>query len=180
MPSVITSATLNKSINRLEALAAANSSRVNADCVAMCAKGLRSFLQGIEGNEKYIVTTLPIYEFFRAHLSDLLLRVENGGAADFDALSELCFALFEEMAVLTREKYLRAGGNVTPVEEEVMRYFEQSGLWRINDGTLVSEYYFVRLPMAVLRSGTHAWGENCANAFSITAAKVFESGPGAP
>lgn len=71
----------------------------------------------------------------------------TGALAHPDKLFDQSFALLECLAVLGREVAFRKGPQqVHPAQAELMRYFEQSGHWRQDDGTLVTEYYYREVP----------------------------------
>ncbi len=82
--------------------------------------------------------------FFR----DELLMLLTGKAND-----DVVFALIEDLAVIMREKALRCP-MATSGEKRIFEYFEQSGNWEIEDGTLVSMFYYVYIPAAVERDRT--------------------------
>lgn len=56
--------------------------------------------------------------------------------------------IFEDLALIVREKQLRCGGKAfAAIEERILRYFEASGYWDEDDGRLVSQWYWHRLPL---------------------------------
>lgn len=65
--------------------------------------------------------------------------------------AEVVFAITEETAVLMREYALRTGySGLNQDELDFMDYFDASGRWFLGDGTMVSEYYYVRVPVRVI------------------------------
>ena len=64
------------------------------------------------------------------------------------------FMLMEALALVMREAILREGTQQTrPVQEAILRYFEESGHWQW-DETLVADYYYIRIPIAVMHKLT--------------------------
>lgn len=58
--------------------------------------------------------------------------------------------VFEDLALIMREKQLRCGGKAhAAIEERILRYFETSGYWDEGDGRLVSRWYWYRLPLSI-------------------------------
>lgn len=139
-------------INCLELLAQERPGTKDAEHIVLCAKGLRAYIQTGKPGKRHIITTQHIYKHFRRNLATLITRCKEG-LYDVDEASEICFALLEEMAVLIREKQLCSGGDITADERSIMDYFEQDGMWTLGDHTLISEYYFARLPLAALHAG---------------------------
>lgn len=60
--------------------------------------------------------------------------------------------VFEDLALIVREKQLRCGGKAhVAIEERILRYFETSGYWDEGDGRLVSQWYWHRLPLRMIK-----------------------------
>ncbi len=56
--------------------------------------------------------------------------------------------LFEDLALIIRAKALISGkGAETDIEQRILRYFESSGQWEKDDGRMVSQWYWYRLPL---------------------------------
>lgn len=102
----------------------------------LCA-GLHSLLQHCELYDGCIMRDNP----FLQELGEILAHLD----------AENRFSLLECLIILLREKELRRSGR-TDEEGRVLRYFEQSGEWAPDDGTLISLWYWVRLPQTC----THA------------------------
>ena len=65
------------------------------------------------------------------------------------AMHDKAFGIMECLAVLSRESTLREENrSALPVQKDLMRYFEGCGHWTPGDGTLVTEYYYSRIPKA--------------------------------
>ncbi len=72
------------------------------------------------------------------------------------------FALVESMVVIVREMHLRMGaGDVSDVHGDLMSFFEARCQWRADDDTLVSDYYYRRVPIAVLHDLAAAHPGRC-------------------
>lgn len=66
-------------------------------------------------------------------------------------LADAAFMLVEDMAALFRERSLRDPESpVPPAEEALLAHFESCGEWQPADGSLVTDWYYVRLPALVL------------------------------
>ena len=59
---------------------------------------------------------------------------------------EECFSLFECMVIFFRLRQCAGNGEVSPVERDVLRHFEECGEWRREDETLVCEWYWRLIP----------------------------------
>lgn len=121
-------------------------------CLAICIDGLKSMLTCLSSYDNTIIKTrifcdslcrnaVAVNEIVTA-CRGRLRRAELGG------ICELAFQLVEDLAVLMREKTLRKGGVHSLCEQRLMQYFESCGAWSCDDGTLVSEYYYLRLPLS--------------------------------
>lgn len=74
---------------------------------------------------------------------------------DFAAeeMHSVAFQMIEAIAVVIREASLRESTQQPrAAQEAVMRYFEESGHWHPGDGSLVSDYYYNRVPIGVMHS----------------------------
>lgn len=67
-----------------------------------------------------------------------------------EVTDDTVFALIEDLAVIIREKTLRCS-LATSEEKKILEYFEQSGNWEIGDGTLISMFYYVHVPVVIER-----------------------------
>lgn len=66
------------------------------------------------------------------------------GSLPPELLYDLAFELVECFAVIAKENAMSKGARrVSPAQAEVMRYFEESGEWAPDDGTLVTQYYYL-------------------------------------
>ena len=56
--------------------------------------------------------------------------------------------LFEDLALIMREKALRCGKPAgAGIERRILEHFESCGLWEPDDDRLVSQWYWYRLPL---------------------------------
>ena len=103
------------------------------------------FLRCIADDPDYasgFTVTAPFLQEAMAAIRDLC-----GDAADIGVMHDRAFALMECMAVIAREHTFRKGAQKTlAAQADLMRFFEKSGHWAEGDGTLVSEYYYSRIP----------------------------------
>lgn len=164
MPEFVDTGTLVKCINYLQAFEQGGAAS-EFDSVALCRQGLQGIFSNLGSYSNKIQSATFIHDCFRKNLSSL----ESLADADVSAektdtaasLNDLCFAMIEEMAVLMRERYLREGGKDLSVSEKaVTDYFESSGNWYIGDTTMVSEYYFVKLPVTVIDGMLHNFADS--------------------
>ncbi len=56
------------------------------------------------------------------------------------------FGLFEDIAIFFREKTLKTSGAGNAIEQRVLDFFESFGEWHPLDGTMVSDWYWKKLP----------------------------------
>ncbi|MBL3581851.1 hypothetical protein [Oleidesulfovibrio alaskensis] len=62
-----------------------------------------------------------------------------------------CFALLETLTLFCRERVLRRPDMPeSSMEAALFSYFVHSGEWTFADGTLVTDWFYVRLPVMVL------------------------------
>ncbi len=113
---------------------------------AACAAGLRAW----EARRGFYRKTLDAARPFLAELENHIIRIFAGsGGLTPENEQEAAFVMVECLACMIREVALTSGAE-TPDEEAVLSYFETCGEWRSNDGHLASEYFFKRIPAAVL------------------------------
>ena len=112
---------------------------------ATCAAGLLAW----EARRAFYRKNIDTARRFLGELEKRVARACDGGLPDAETEQETAFALLECLACIIREVTLSAGAG-TPEEESVLAYFETCGEWRPDDANLVSEYYFKRIPAAVL------------------------------
>lgn len=160
MSDFIETETLEKCINYLQSFEQDAGKSESGTYIAMCRQGLQGMLDNIEKYSGGIQAATYIRDCFMANLRDLAHIAELDGsyhnAGRVGSLNDLCFAMVEEIAVLVRERYLREGcKGLSPNEKSLMDYFEGSGMWFMGDSTMVSDYYYVKLPVAVLDGMLH-------------------------
>ncbi len=132
---------------------------------AACAAGLRAW----EARRGFYRKTVNTARIFLAELERHVVRVRQDGLTQ-DNQQETAFAMVECLACIIREVALASGAD-TPDEEFVLSYFETCGEWRPEDtGLLSTEYFFKRIPAAVLcrtaevlESGLHSAASEAAD-----------------
>ena len=67
-------------------------------------------------------------------------------------------ALFEDLVILFRERALEHPGKLMPAGQAILVAFEGSALWTQGDGSLISEWYWEKLPALYARSTLAAQG----------------------
>ena len=122
----------------------------------VCARALYEILACLADYDKNVVIARKFAEQLAADAEALLrvLAVREGepGPDIAGLLDELAFQMVEELAVIVREKTMRSEDEkARPGEAAVMDYFERRGFWFLGDQTLVTEYYYTGLPIALMR-----------------------------
>ena len=126
----------------LKKLYAARIAHASADPrqVLFC-RSLRYLIEHAEDFDRVVPEDDRFYREFTGFL-------EKGFTSEED-----CFSLFECMVILFRMCQCARGGETSPLARDLLRYFEECGEWRPNDGTLVSEWYWRRIPGAAASRG---------------------------
>lgn len=92
---------------------------------------------------------------FLSQAEKIIQALYTADSASPELLHDLAFELVECFAVIAKENSLNGSArDATAAQAEVMRYFEESGEWSPNDGTLVTQYYYLRIPDAKLSGAT--------------------------
>lgn len=121
---------------------------MDADLFELCALGLQEIAERFDEYRHYVAVSLP----FAEHLVGAVQSVCIELSCENTNRQESAFALMEDMAVIFREVALRKGyENLSPPGQTILHYFESSGHWRANEGTLVADYYYTRIPVAVMQ-----------------------------
>ncbi len=115
----------------------------------VCSLGLREYAHQYYAYQSCVKTAAPFIQELAAEVSGLC----PGGSHSPDGGHDMAFVLVEALALIMREAVLRKGNHQPTSEQEaVMRYFEQSGHWRHGEGSLVTDYYYTRIPIDVMHS----------------------------
>lgn len=110
---------------------------------AKCLKEIAEFGPNYINN---INVCLPFLTELKRHIHELC----GGNQKQLSALHDLAFELVECFALIARENALaKVTQHKLPAQVEVMDFFENSGEWAHNDGTLVSDYYYRLIPERV-------------------------------
>ncbi len=112
---------------------------------SLCARGLLAITAQ---QERYSHTAIVKTPFWNELQAALALVCNEGCQEDLQAEG---FRILEAVMLIMREASLRMGNERTKEEAELLAFFEQSGNWQANDGTLVSDYYYSRIPRTVQR-----------------------------
>lgn len=148
-----TSEALVQCINQLDVLLQDNNSREMDEgwpVLLRALKGISAKWDGYAGN---ITVAECFLGFFSENVRQLAICLDDksGRGGILDCLCDVMFALTEDAAVLMREYALRTGyTGMNQDELDFMDYFDASGRWFLGDGTMVSEYYYVRVPVRVI------------------------------
>ena len=118
----------------------------DAELFSICERGLGEFAARSERYRASVHTAKP----FMDELEQMLQRLELRAMALEGQRQEVAFGLVEALTMIMRETVLRTGGEFSEAEKDVLRFFETSGRWTPMDGTLVSDYYYVRIPISVM------------------------------
>ena len=155
MYSTVTTVALDQCITYLEGLLQDNTPERTKNAWYRCCDGLRVMMGKWESYIQKITTAECFLRFFSENIDNMLscrACFESDKSVDYtEKLEDIVFAITEEMAVLMREHCLRTGPDgISDEERKIMDFFETSGLWFLGDGTLVSEYYYVKLPTQII------------------------------
>ena len=122
----------------------------NPELMQLCADGLREVA---EHYEEY-ASTSKVASPFLQELAKKVKEIAGEGKREAYMQHDNAFALFEAMAVVLREAFLRAGAlKLKPIQQAILNFFEGSGNWKASDvNQQVIDYYYTRIPIAVQHS----------------------------
>ncbi|MDR2891549.1 MAG: hypothetical protein LBV80_00450 [Deltaproteobacteria bacterium] len=126
-----------------------------ANRFSVCARGLSEILTSLDDYDKNVVIAHKFADSLAANAEAITQEMifHEGEPTDeaMGHLYELAFQMVEDLAVIVREKTMRSAVEVpSPGELDVMDYFERRGFWFLGDDTLVTEYYYTGLPIALI------------------------------
>lgn len=131
---------------RLETLAA---EAEDSELAHICVQGL---LEIADRYAKYKNSTVTGRRFME-ELDESVRSILKEKDLAAKEMHSIAFQMIEAIAVVIREASLRESTQQPhAVQEAVMRYFEESGHWHPGDGSLVSDYYYNRIPIGVMHS----------------------------
>ncbi len=114
------------------------SAESDADDTRLCLWGLGEMLDQRAMYDTALIGDSP----FAAQFPDVLRCAVTSG---------YYFSLLETLIIFSRERVLRRPDiPETPMESALFSYFAHSGEWHFSDGTLITDWYHVRLPVMVL------------------------------
>lgn len=120
----------------------------NPELMKLCAEGLRELGDNIEEYS----SKATISSCFFQELCEKVKSISDDTAPKTELQHDNAFALFEALAVVFRETFLRAGASaLKPIQQAILDFFEGSGHWKANEGTLVSDYYYNRIPISIMQ-----------------------------
>ena len=119
----------------------------NSELANICSAGLEDVGQYLDEYE----TVVQIASDFVKELHNSVDQLVEFKNITVHKLEDAAFNLFEPIAVIMREMVLRNKGNSPPrpVQGEILRSFEDSENWLPEDSTLVSEYYYHKIPASL-------------------------------
>lgn len=113
--------------------------------VSLCAQGLTEMAE----NRQQYAACLEEAAPFWSELCETVRSVCAAANYSPATLYDKAFCLMECLAVITRENVLKSKAQtLLPAQADIMCYFEDCGHWAQGDGTLVSDYYYRRIPGA--------------------------------
>ncbi len=112
----------------------------------LCADGLQEVAEHYPEYRSLVSTASPFMQEVAGYVT--LLCADKCA----EPLEDVLFMLVEALAMVMREAVLRQGRAFRAVQEDILRYFEQSGRWRPEEGTLVADFYYRRIPVGVMHS----------------------------
>jgi|GEM_PF-968675 len=111
----------------------------------LCAQGLHEMGENLHLYTSGLHVSAPFFE----ELCETVLSVCQDSDIPVIAMHDKAFGLMECLAIIARESTLRQKRETAlPAQTNVMRYFEGCGHWTPGDGTLVTEFYYSRIPKA--------------------------------
>ncbi|MDD4701431.1 MAG: hypothetical protein PHI96_04350 [Desulfovibrio sp.] len=105
----------------------------------LLSQGLKYLLENCSSFDTCVGEDNPFYQEF-------VLRLQNGISMDED-----CLGLFECLAIFFRiRQIVDKGRALSDTEIQVLHYFETCGEWEPQDSTVVSHWYWWRIPSQFL------------------------------
>ena len=118
------------------------------ELMQLCADGLREVAENYEEYSSVVSTASP----FLRELSEKVKLIAHDAKREAELQHDHAFSLMESMAVVLREVLLRKGASVLkPAHHKLLDFFEGSGHWKANEGSMVTDYYYNRIPITVLQ-----------------------------
>jgi len=111
----------------------------------LCAESLQEMAENLHWYNSDITVATPFWEELCKTVRDMCMDTESHSGV----MHDMAFELIECLALISRESTLKQKTRpALPAQTDVMRYFEGCGHWTPGDGTLVTEYYYSRIPEA--------------------------------
>lgn len=111
--------------------------------LTLCAQGLDELSSRLE----YYLERTVIAEPFLEELLNELHKCADDTHTSEQLLPERGFAMLVCLAVIFREEYQKQEGRqLSPIQAEILRFFEESDEWQKGDGKLATDYYYFIIP----------------------------------
>lgn len=110
--------------------------------VCTCAQALREI---VSNAGEYCLST-NLTSLFLNEAIECVQTINLKHNIDSNEFYDVCFSLFECLAVMIRENCRKkSGSQLRPDQHTVMYFFETSRQWKKGDGNMVSDYYYTLL-----------------------------------
>ena len=114
-----------------------SSSQPNGKLYGVCATGLMAISENLLPADQQLEKAQPYLQEMGVLLSPFGQPLQ----CPWEDPQAAAFQLVESMAVVLREFYVRTGNAIDANAQAVFSYFENSGHWQADDGTLASACY---------------------------------------
>lgn len=127
-------------------LLAAAADSPDPELMTICARSLVEIADACPAYNEQAILSKKFLEEGHYHTRMICEKRDTGTHVLYD----LAFALFECIAVASRENYPpKTTRKLPPNQDLLLRYFESSDHWRPDDDTLITYYYYIVIPNAV-------------------------------
>ena len=127
----------NTLCNALEYFEKKSSAQSNGQLYGVCATGLTAISENLLSADQQLEKAQPYLQ----EMGVLLSRFVQPHQCPWEDPQAAAFQLVEGMAVVLREFYVSTGKAIDANAQAVFAYFENSGHWQADDGTLASTCY---------------------------------------
>ena len=137
-------------------LACLSSTALNSDLINACRVGLLDLASHCGQYEGLVITCSP----FLDEINEAVNSLCSSPCPEPFHLEDIAFQLLEAIAAVMREVVLRRFFEVPrKAQSMVLSYFERSGQWAHEERTVLMDYYYARVPIAVMHSLSPRAGE---------------------
>lgn len=124
--------------------------------------GLSVLSRECQTYDKHISHCERYFDHFKRNLSSLeslLYQESHGKKVKSGLVEDFLFELFEDLALFIREKVLRTGFRGIHAEEDaILNYFDSCDEWLPWDGKMVSQSFYISIPVSVFGSYVTEFG----------------------